>query len=96
MENDNDRYRIGNVDFFDVRNRNELRVVEKMREALAELGNPDLPPKALRDAYALALNLLPARYTQSGTIVLREPLRESHLREATARALSQVLAHPKT
>ncbi len=95
MANNEDRYRIGDVDFFDVRNRNEVRILEKLREALEELGNPDLPPKALRDAYALALNLLPSRYTQTGTIVLREPIRESHLREAAARALSQVLAHPK-
>ena len=92
----NDRYQVGGVDFFEVRNRNEARVVEKLREALTELGNPELPEKVLRDAYALALNQLPARYTQSGTIVLREPIRESHLREAVAKALSQVLAYPKS
>ncbi len=92
----NDRYQVGRVDFFEVRNRNEARVVEKLREALAELGNPELPEKVLRDAYALALNQLPARYTQSGTIVLREPIRESHLREAVGKALSQVLAYPKS
>ena len=91
----NERYTVCGVDLFDIRNRNEARIVEKLREALAELGNPDLPVKALRDAYALALNHLPARYTQSGTIVLREPIRESHLREAVAKALSHVLANPK-
>jgi len=89
------RYTIGNIDLFAVRNRNETRVIEKMREALEELGNPELSEKALRDAYALALNLLPARYTQSGTIVLREPVRQSHLREAVAKAISQVLVYPK-
>jgi hypothetical protein len=91
----NDHYTVNGMDLSDVRNRNETRIVEKLREALAELGNPELPPKALRDAYALALNHLPARYTQSGTIVLREPIRESHLREAVAIALSHVLANPK-
>ena len=93
--NDQQRYQVGGVDVFDVRNRNEARMAQKLREALAELGDPELPPKALRDAYALALNLLPARYAQSGTIVLREPVRENLLREAAARALSQVLANPK-
>ncbi len=96
MANNEDRYRINGVDLSGLRNRNEVRVVEKLREALEELGNPELSAKALRDAYALALNLLPARYAQSGTIVLREPIRESHLREAAARALSQVLAYPKS
>lgn len=90
-----ERYLVCGVDLSDIRNRNEVRVVEKLRDALVELGNPNLPDKALRDAYALALNHLPARYRQSGTIVLREAIRESHLREAVAKALSRVLANPK-
>lgn len=89
------RYIIAEVDVSDVRNRNEARIAEKMQYALDRLGNPAMTPQAIRDAYALALNLLPARYKQSGTIILREPIRESHLEEATVRALKQVLAHPK-
>ena len=95
MKTKKTRYTLGNIDLFALRNRNETRVIEKMREALAELGNPELPEKILRDAYALALNLLPARYAQSGSIVLRDPIRETHLREAVAKAISQVLAYPK-
>ncbi|SBW05066.1 conserved hypothetical protein [uncultured delta proteobacterium] len=89
------QYTIAGVDVADVRNRNEIRIVEKMQYALDKLGNPEMTPQAVRDAYALALNLLPARYKQSGTIVLREPIRESHLEEATVRALKQVLNSPK-
>ena len=89
------KFVIAGVDVSDVRNRNEARVAEKMQLALNSMGNPEMSPQALRDAYALALNLLPARYKQSGTIVLREPIRESHLEEATMRALKQVLNHPK-
>ena len=96
MSNDNSLYLIGGIDVSDIRNRNEVRIVEKMREALEHMGNPSLEPQSLRDAYALALNLLPARYKQSGTIVLREPIRESHLREAATRALKQVLDKPKS
>ncbi len=95
MQQDENRYVICGVDVSDVRNRNEARIVEKIRETLAQMGNPALPPQAIRDAYALALNLLPARYKQGGTIVLREPIRESHLNEAATRALKQVLAKPK-
>ena len=92
---DNSRYSISGVDVSDIRNRNELRIVEKIQIALDKLGNPEVSPQGLRDAYALALNLLPARYKQSGTIVLREPIRESHLEEAVARAIRQVLNSPK-
>lgn len=88
-------YKISGVDVSDIRNRNEARIAEKMQEALEKMGNPEVSPQAVRDAYALALNLLPARYKQSGTIVLREPIRESHLQDATARALKQVLSNPK-
>ena len=95
MSKNSERYVIGNVDLSDIRNRNEGRVVAKMRSALEELGNPDIPAKALRDAYALALNLIPARYAQSGTIVLRDPIRDDDLQEAVGKALSQVLTHPK-
>ena len=95
MSNDEAHYQITGTDVSDIRNRNEIRIVEKMREALEQMGNPEMTPQTLRDAYALALNLLPARYKQSGTIVLREPIRESHLREAVSRALKQVLAQPK-
>lgn len=92
---DGSRYTIADVDVSDIRNKNEVRIVEKVREALEEMGNPALLPQTLRDIYALALNLLPARYKQSGTIVLREPIRESHLREAVSRAIAQVTAKPK-
>lgn len=95
MSTDESRYIIAGIDVSDIRNRNEIRIVEKMREVLEQMGNPSMEPQVLRDAYALALNLLPARYKQSGTIVLREPIRESHLREAAARAIKQVLAKPK-
>ena len=95
MSSNESQYTILGVDVSDVRNRNEVRIVEKMQYALEKLGNPEMTPQAVRDAYALALNLLPARYKQSGTIILREPIRESHLEEATVRALKQVLNYPK-
>lgn len=95
MSTDDSRYLIAGVDVSDIRNRNEVRVLEKMREVLEEMGPVDLSHQQMRDAYALALNLLPARYKQSGTIILREPVRESHLREAASRALKQVVSQPK-
>ena len=96
MTTDDSRYIIEGVDVSDIRNRNEVRIIDKMREVIAEMDDFNLSPQGVRDAYALALNLLPARYKQSGTIVLREPVRETHLREAAARALKQVISQPKT
>ena len=95
MEQGDSRYTIAGVDVFDVRNRNELRIVEKLQEMVEQMGEPVPSAQAIRDAYALALNFLPPRYKQGGTIVLREPIRENHLCEAASRALSQVLAKPK-
>ncbi|MDR3073230.1 MAG: late competence development ComFB family protein [Deltaproteobacteria bacterium] len=95
MNSEYSHYSITGIDISDIRNRNEVRIIETMRSALEQMGNPSMTPQGLRDAYALALNLLPARYKQSGTIVLREPIRESHLREAVTRALKQVLSQPK-
>lgn len=95
MTTDEPRYTIAGIDVSDIRNRNEVRIVEKVREALEQIHGPEFSSQMLRDIYALALNLLPARYKQSGTIVLREPIRESHLREAVNRAIKQVLAKPK-
>jgi hypothetical protein len=95
MHQDDNRYEINGVDVADVRNRNEARIAEKIRETLVRMGNPEISPQSIRDAYALALNLLPARYKQGGSIVLREPIRESHLSEAAAHALKKVLIKPK-
>ena len=95
MSTNEDSFLIAGVEVTDIRNRNEVRIVEKLEEVLKEMGNPFMTPQGIRDAYALALNLLPARYKQSGTIVLREPIRESHLHEAAARAIKQVLSQPK-
>jgi hypothetical protein len=87
MTTDESHYTISGVDVSDIRNRNEVRIVEKVKEALEQMGGPELSPQTLRDIYAFVLNLLPARYKQRGSIILCEPFRESHLREAVSRAI---------
>lgn len=94
MSTSKNRYSITGVEVSDVRNRNEPRIAKKLEDAIVNFG-ATLTPQAVRDAYALALNLLPARYKQSDTIVLREPIRESHLDDAVNRALKQVIQQPK-
>ena len=88
-------YLVGDADLSLVRNRNELRVIECMRATLEELGNPELPEKLLKDAYAYTLNQLPARYAQGGTIVLRDPVRKETIEAHVSKALRRVLENPK-
>ena len=46
-------------------------------------------------AHALALNNLPARYTQPGSIVLRDPVRAEHIQAAIREAVETALGRPK-
>jgi hypothetical protein len=88
-------YIFSGTDLYTVRNRNERRVLKSMaaNKEIQALGGLD--GNAVRDIYAMALNLLSPRYTQSGTIVLREPVRKSAVDEAVRQALQQVLNNPK-
>jgi len=90
-----DKYKIGDVDCFNIRNRNEGRVIRTMRELLRKKGNPLISDKDLQDIYALALNVLPPRYTQRGTIVLRDPVSTNEVYEAVEDAYDRVMAWPK-
>ena len=90
-----DKYKMGDVDFFNIRNRNEGRVVKVLHEYMQKKGNPLISEKDLQDIYALALNVLPPRYTQRGTIVLRDPVTKHEVYAAVEDAYDQVVEHPK-
>jgi len=90
-----DKYKMGDVDFFNIRNRNEGRVIKALSEFLQKRGNLLLSNKDLQDIYALALNTLPPRYTQRGTIVLADPLAKQAVYAAVEDAYDKVLARPK-
>ncbi|MDR1489154.1 MAG: late competence development ComFB family protein [Desulfovibrio sp.] len=90
-----DHYVIRGVDLYHVRNRNERRVIKCLDE-LAESGElGEFSPEMLEDAYAFALNRLPARYTQSGTIVLRDPVRHEEVEDAVRAAILQITRNPR-
>jgi hypothetical protein len=95
MQSAKQAYIVAGVDLASVCNRNETRVAACLRKVLEELGNPTLETKVLQDAFALALNQLPARYAQSGTIVLREPVRKEDITAAVEKSLHRALANPK-
>jgi len=89
------KYKMGDVDFFNIRNRNEGRVVRALADLVEKRGRLTLTDKDLHDIYALALNKLPPRYTQRGTIVLRDSVSKSEVRAAVEDAYDMVVAYPK-
>ena len=91
---DPNKYNVGNVNLFHIRNRNEVRVVAEMPRVLSEF--PDFIPNDLdmEDIYALALNSLPPRYVQHGAIVLNEPVKDEMIREALRKAVGIVRERP--
>jgi hypothetical protein len=86
---------MGDVDFFNVRNRNEGRVIRVLREFLQSKGSPLVSNKDLHDIYALTLNALPPRYTQRGTIVVDDPVKNKEIRMAVEESYEIVLARPR-
>jgi len=90
-----DKYKMGDVDFFNIRNRNEGRVVKVLSEFLQKKGNALLAHKDVQDIYALALNALPPRYTQRGTIVLLDPVTKEAIYEAVEEAYDKVVERPR-
>jgi hypothetical protein len=88
-------YIVDSVDLSPLRNRNETRVADCMREILGAMKDEFFSDKALQDIYAYALNQLPARYAQTGTIILNDPVRKAAIRKAVQDAFDLVAANPK-
>ena len=87
------------IHFHKVRNRNEKLVLAALEEFLASERCQDfrdlLNTKDLQDIYALALNRLPARYAQPGTIIIGNPVRTPDAMQAVMEAFEAVSNHPK-
>jgi len=91
----NNSYTVHGVPLSSIRNRNEIRVAKFMQAALEALEKPELSDEAVMDAYAFALNMIPARYAQRGTIVLRDPVKNEDIVLAVNEALARVLSNPR-
>ena len=85
-----------NLHFSAVQNRNEKRVLAEMRRLFSK-GDDDgaLTEENILQIYALALNLLPARYGLKGTLILRDPVQDEDITKAVQRAFVRVTMHPK-
>ena len=87
---------LSDIDFSRVRNRNEKRVLNALEQVLADKPGLKLSDaKDVQDIYALALNRLPARYAQPGTIVVGDPVRDEDAMQAVMEAYEIVINRPK-
>lgn len=90
---------LNDVNFDLVINRNEKKVRKALEEFMAQGRGASyastLTEKDYQDIYALALNRLPARYCQKGTIVVGDPVREEDVDEAVLDAFDIVIRRPK-
>jgi len=88
-------YRINGVDVSKIKNRNEKRLIQMIPEILEnEYGDFLFEPLDIEDIYALALNILPARYVQKGTIIISERLSGDDVKNSIREAIERVLDNP--
>jgi hypothetical protein len=82
------------IDFHSIRNRNESRVIEMLREILDAF--PEFSPtrEDVEDIYALALDMLPARYAQAVSLVMEEPVTDEMIRLMVREAVRTVQHRP--
>lgn len=95
MPKTREKYIVAGVDLYHVRNRNELRVAKTLSDLIESKGLDDIDANVVKDVYAFALNNMPARYTQQGTIVLRDPVRSETIEQVVSDALLHILKNPK-
>ncbi|WP_300158869.1 late competence development ComFB family protein [Solidesulfovibrio sp.] len=82
------------LDFHAIRNRNEERVINLMPGVLAEFPDFRYTRTDIEDIYALTLNMLPARYVQSVSLVIDEPVTDDTVRLMLREAVRTVRARP--
>lgn len=89
-----EKYRMGKISLYKIRNRNELRVIKLIPEILKRYKKfkPDIID--IQDIYALTLNNLPARYAQDGVIVLKEKVNNAEIQDAIREAIKIVRERP--
>ncbi len=90
-----ERLLVHGVDLTKIRNKNEARVARVLAKVLGQENEYVPDPLDIQDIYALTLNILPSRYRQFGTIVLSEPVKDTHIESAIRRAIRTVQDRPK-
>lgn len=82
------------VDLSRISNKNEKRVIQAMEKVLGEIDDWEPQGLDIQDIYALALNRLPPRYVQEGTIVFNEPVRREDIEKIVRESVNKVRNSP--
>lgn len=90
-----EKFTINGTDLSSIHNRNEERVVKTIVSLLASLPDVVISSNDLQDIYAISLNAIPPRYTQTGTIVLRDPVQQEQLTKVVREAFKFVISNPR-
>ena len=78
-----------------VRNRNEVKVIQYMKQLIPQFPEFDYCSLCIQDVYALSLNQLSPLYTQAGTIMLKKDLKEEDYKDVVETAIEKVTKKAK-
>jgi late competence development protein ComFB len=87
----NEEYEVFGISVNTVKNKNESKVMQFMRELLPQFPDFDYCTICVQDVYALSLNQLVPRYVQAGTIVLKKDLKDEDYRDVVENSIEQVV-----
>jgi hypothetical protein len=92
---DEEKYEINGISLFNVRNRNEIKVIQIMKKVLPDYPDFDQCALCFQDVYALTLNQIPAHYIQMGTIILKKVDNDAEIEEIVRASYEAVIKQPK-
>ena len=88
------KYLYEDIPFHQVRNHNELRVIELLPDVLKYYLDYEPDSIGVQDIYALVLNKLQPHYVQASSIDLEDPISDSMIRIAVREAVETVKNRP--
>jgi hypothetical protein len=88
-------YDIDGLSLVDIRNRNEPRVIQALREELPKVTGFCGCRLCVEDVYARAMNQITPHYVQTGSIVLQRQPPDDEIRKTVVDALARVKDRPK-
>jgi hypothetical protein len=86
-----EKLEIFGISMTSIHNKNEMKVIEFMKELIPQFPEFDYCAICLQDVYALTLNQLSPRYAQEGTIVLKKDLRDADYQDVVETAIATVI-----
>ncbi len=75
----------------DVRNKNETKIIQFMKELIPQFPDFDYCAICIQDVYALSLNQLTPRYAQAGTIIIRKEYTDNDYLDVIENSIERVL-----